>query len=322
MVLLEEQPPPLPPTLPQWLAEVAAFERDFDGHVHRGHKWLARLERARQQRWISSIDDAVERRRLAALPTDQQRVLASLHRLESRMPPADRAILHRSTLRERLDVLCQERLRAALDADSQSVVLSLEERRRASLLRPGPAALEVAISEAEARAEAEAVAAAAAAAATSDFATSPEKTENLAKARSDLAKATVGEGPISEADERLGALDWEAACDAVAEEWQLMIEVMLRSELRQKEANEAAIAAAADKAGATASRIDRQDAFLASQAAAAQPVQPLGHVLGSLGEREMRASCGAVMQSASRCSCASESQPSTSPQPPPFDRPD
>ena len=32
-------------------------------------------------------------------------------------------------------------------------------------------------------------------------------------------------GEVIEADERRGALDWEAACEALAEEWQLMIEV-------------------------------------------------------------------------------------------------
>ena len=164
MVLIDDQQ--LQPTIPRWIAEVASFEREADGTVRRGHKWLQRLERAREQRWLSSLGPE-ERVHASQLPVERRQLLAALHRLESTMAPSARAILRRSTLHERLDLLCYERLRGALDADAHSAMISLDECRRQALLR----------------------------------------------------------GEVIEADAQRGALDWEAACEALAEEWQLMIEV-------------------------------------------------------------------------------------------------
>jgi DNA-binding transcriptional LysR family regulator len=38
----------------RWINEDRSIEREADGTVRRGHKWLQRLERAREQRWLSS----------------------------------------------------------------------------------------------------------------------------------------------------------------------------------------------------------------------------------------------------------------------------
>ena len=221
MVLIDDQQPQ--PTIPRWIAEVASFEREADGTVRRGHKWLQRLERAREQRWLSSLGPE-ERVHASQLPVERRQLLAALHRLESTMAPSARAILRRSTLHERLDLLCYERLRGALDADAHSAMISLDECRRQALLRPAPAALAAVLEPSDAppppppppptgggygtvsQAEEEEAAYAAAAA-------------KVAEQRAKLS------GEVIEADERRGALDWEAACEALAEEWQLMIEV-------------------------------------------------------------------------------------------------
>jgi hypothetical protein len=224
MVLIDDQQPQ--PTIPRWIAEVASFEREADGTVRRGHKWLQRLERAREQRWLSSLGPE-ERVHASQLPVERRQLLAALHRLESTMAPSARAILRRSTLHERLDVLCYERLRGALDADAHSAMISLDECRRQALLRPAPAALAAVLEATDAppppppppgggygsvsQAEEEEAAYAAAAA-------------KVAEQRAKLS------GEVIEADERRGALDWEAACEALAEEWQLMIEVSAADE--------------------------------------------------------------------------------------------
>ena len=222
MVLIDDQQ--LQPTIPRWIAEVASFEREADGTVRRGHKWLQRLERAREQRWLSSLGPE-ERVHASQLPVERRQLLAALHRLESTMAPSARAILRRSTLHERLDLLCYERLRGALDADAHSAMISLDECRRQALLRPAPAALAAVLEPSDApppppppptttgggygtvsQAEEEEAAYAAAAA-------------KVAEQRAKLS------GEVIEADAQRGALDWEAACEALAEEWQLMIEV-------------------------------------------------------------------------------------------------
>jgi hypothetical protein len=89
MVLIDDQQPQ--PTIPRWIAEIASFEREADGTVRRGHKWLQRLERAREQRWLSSLGPEA-RVHASQLPVERRQLLAALHRLESTMAPSARAM--------------------------------------------------------------------------------------------------------------------------------------------------------------------------------------------------------------------------------------
>ena len=209
MVLFPVAPPAQASTLAQWYAEVIAHEREVDGFVNRGGRWLQRLERARVGQWSRSLEPSAAKE-AAKLSADQRRLHGALHRLEERQSPANRAILRRSTLKERVDVLCGFRLRQALMADVAAELAGLDERRRGALLRPGPDSL------------------------------------------IDLVEQPAAEEG-ADLDPMRGEADWEAASNALTEEWQLMLDVLVRAEGRTTTPAASAEVVAASSGGADGS---------------------------------------------------------------------
>ena len=120
MVLLVADAAPVaaqaPPesTLARWHAEVCKYEQEHDGFVARGGRWLQRLERAREGEWLRSFSDPERALAMQQLPAEHRRLHAAIHHVEEGLSPSDRAILRRSALSERVDMLCSRCVHATL----------------------------------------------------------------------------------------------------------------------------------------------------------------------------------------------------------------
>ena len=296
MVLLSlapTDPPPAPAsisTLKRWHDEICAYEMQQDGMVHRGGRWLQRLEKGRQAAWQRSLESKAPADRGATrLKGDAKRIAAQLHRLEATVDPSDRAILQRATQEERVSRLLTDRMTASLEPDVAAALTLLDEKRRSALLRPGVAAVQRTSTEDDG-------------AGASSRPSSPA-TPQVFPMGGAAAATSSSTGALTAAESMRAAMDWDEACQALSEEWQLYIEATLRRERsRVAQREDAALA------GAPA------DGSPHRSAAGAQHVQIL------LEEDESTCVCSSsrpatAAVAARRCRCCSQLPPPLLPPP-------
>ena len=261
---LSPQPQPLQheSILRQWHREVVAHEMASDGYVRRGGRWLHRLAQAREAACAAAPrGGATDRADLMNVSRpEHKRLAASLFHLEQSIP--DRAVLQRATVEERVERLCRERLRASLPAGFDAALAALDDKRRDALLRPGPEAVQATLED-ERKAPPPA---------DDDRRSSPATPTPLAAHASAAAQSPLRVDHAVRAE-----ADWDAACQALAEEWQLAIEVLLQ---REREATERRAAA---PAGAAPPPLPPEE----------QP-STLSHLIATHDERALRDSCAHV----------------------------
>ena len=271
-------------TLSRWHAEVYEHELKHEGTVHRGGRWLQRRDKGREHSWLQ--DNPHERG--STLRGDARRYQAAMHRLETLIEdPSDRAIFHRASQDERLLRLLYERLLSSMEPEVAATMMSLEERRRAALLRPGLEAIRDAIAEEEK-----------AAATPSRPASQGGGSQPVAPAVMGSAAASGGGGGLMPAELQRASWQWEEACQALSEEWQLLIEARLRQEraaLVNSEAGRAHDAIAGAPADGSPHR--SAEGARTAQRLLEKDTSTLTHLLARLSSDDVRASCAWVHDS-------------------------
>ena len=188
-------------TCERWHAEIQTAELHHDGMVHRSGRWLQRRVRMCEATWLASSTADEERRQRSQMGPEARRIHAALHHGEQTAP--DQKILKRAPLAERIERLCAERLRSSLGPIAAAQIDLLDERRRDALLRPCKEAMLTSIAEEQSRSAPVALTASAL-----EAATAPPPADDNVRAEA----------------------DWEEACQALAEEWQLSIATLLEVE--------------------------------------------------------------------------------------------
>ena len=207
-----------PSTLSRWSREVCAAESKHDGMVHRGGRWLQRRDRGREQSWLQ---DTPHERSSALRGKEGRRIAAALHHLESAIEdPSDRAIFQRSLQDERLQRLLYTRLIDSYEPEVVAAMHMLEDRRQMALLRPGLDALRTTLSDEESTA-----------AFGSSQPSSHPSTPAAVGGVNSVSRSGGGSGSsLSPVELQQAEMRWDETCQALAEEWQLLIEVRLRRE--------------------------------------------------------------------------------------------
>ncbi|KAL1511566.1 hypothetical protein AB1Y20_006360 [Prymnesium parvum] len=117
------------------------YETQNEGAPRSGMSgWLARLQRAREHRWVCSLP-AEEWHSLAAMAPEERWLRAEMHRVAtSYLTPGERHVWERCSWRARVEWLATEWTRLSLAETERRIFDQMDERNKLPFLRPLPSA--------------------------------------------------------------------------------------------------------------------------------------------------------------------------------------